>query len=118
LRAKKIEYIDEDLMNHEHGHENCIHHSHGSPKLKPATERQGEETSLGDHELKEQTNRTSPSACGSTYINYYDMDVFKTSIIACSKIPGLYSVINFGRRELEQTGTGHFACLGGFHPES
>ena len=46
------------------------------------------------------------------------MDVFKTSIIACSKIPGLYSVINFGRRELEQTGTGHFACLGGFHPES
>jgi hypothetical protein len=101
LRAKKIEYIDEDLINHEHDHANCIHHSHGVPKLKPTAERQDKEGAHNDHELKEQNNQTVPSACGSTYINYYDMDVFKTSIIACSKIPGLYSVINFGRRELE-----------------
>jgi glutathione gamma-glutamylcysteinyltransferase len=26
--------------------------------------------------------------------------------------------VNFGRQELEQTGSGHFACIGGFHPSS
>ena len=37
---------------------------------------------------------------------------------ACSRIPGMYSIVNFGRKELEQTGSGHFACLGGYHPQS
>lgn len=31
---------------------------------------------------------------------------------------GLYGIINFGRQELEQTGSGHFACIGGYHQES
>ena len=41
-----------------------------------------------------------------------------TMIKASCKIPGFYSIINFGRKELEQTGTGHYACLGGYHPKS
>jgi len=36
-------------------------------------------------------------------------------IKTCSKIPGMFCIINFGRKELEQTGTGHFACIGGYH---
>jgi len=46
------------------------------------------------------------------------LELFKTAIIACCKIPDLYAIFNFGRKELEQTGTGHFACLGGYHPET
>ena len=30
----------------------------------------------------------------------------------------MYAILNFGRKELDQTGTGHFACLGGYHPET
>jgi hypothetical protein len=49
-------------------------------------------------------------------INQYDEEMFMTMIKASCKIPGFYSIINFGRKELEQTGTGHYACLGGYHP--
>lgn len=39
-------------------------------------------------------------------------------IQASSKIHGFYSIVNFGRKELNQTGTGHYACVGGYHPAS
>ena len=38
-------------------------------------------------------------------------------IQACSSLPEMYCILNFGRQVLEQTGTGHFACLGGYYEE-
>ena len=56
--------------------------------------------------------------CCKGFISHFDIEMFKTAIIACCKIPDLYAIFNFGRKELNQTGTGHFACLGGYHQES
>ena len=36
-------------------------------------------------------------------------------VLTCSMIPEMYCILNFGRKVLEQTGTGHFACLGGYY---
>ena len=30
----------------------------------------------------------------------------------------MYAIVNFGRKELEQTGSGHFACIGGYNSRS
>ena len=37
---------------------------------------------------------------------------------ATSTIPHLYCILNFGRAEMEQTGSGHFSCIGGYDPDS
>ena len=39
-------------------------------------------------------------------------------MLATCRLPGIYSIINFGRKELKQTGSGHFSCIGGYHSES
>ena len=39
-------------------------------------------------------------------------------VVATCRLPGLFSIINFGRKELKQTGSGHFSCIGGYHSES
>lgn len=78
IRAKKIQFIDHNLIPHEH--QGCL-------KAEP-------------------------------FVNYYDPDLFRTMVQATCKIEGLYSIVNFGRKELQQTGDGHFACLGGYHPKT
>jgi glutathione gamma-glutamylcysteinyltransferase len=55
---------------------------------------------------------------GETFVNYYDPELFRTMVKACCRVESLYSIVNFGRKELNQTGSGHFACLGGYHPKS
>lgn len=51
-------------------------------------------------------------------VSYYDKELFKTMVLASCRLPGMYSIINFGRKELKQTGSGHFSCIGGFHSHS
>ena len=64
MRAKKIQYIDQNLLEHNDDHHSCV-------KI---------------HE---------------TFVNYYDPQLFKTMIKATSKTAGLYSIVNFGRQELQ-----------------
>ena len=45
----------------------------------------------------------------------YDINLFRTALKASCGVPGMYAIVNFGRKELEQTGSGHFACIGGYN---
>ena len=49
-------------------------------------------------------------------MNNYDEELFMTVVKATCTIPSLYCILNFGRNELEQTGSGHFSCVGGYDP--
>ena len=98
LKAKKIEFIDKNLNNHENMEGGCVHKCCGFPKK--GCEKDANREIVKDSNCEKNPN-TITSVCGSTYINYYNMDVFKTTIISCCKIPDQYMVINFGREELE-----------------
>lgn len=45
----------------------------------------------------------------------FDFSLFKTAMKASCVVPNMFTIANFGRKELEQTGTGHFACIAGYH---
>ena len=62
IRAKKIQYIDQNQVDHDH--QSCV-------KIE------------------------------ETFLNYYDPELFKTMIQSTCKIEGLYSIVNFGRKELQ-----------------
>lgn len=49
------------------------------------------------------------------YANGFNLALFKTAIQASCIVPNLYTIINFGRKELDQTGTGHFSCIAGYN---
>ena len=52
----------------------------------------------------------------SDYVSIYDEGLLETALKATCKIPNMYMILNFGRVELEQTGSGHFSCVGGYDP--
>lgn len=91
MKAKRIEYVD-GILKHSHDqNQKCIHHQH-------------------EVDIVEQ--------CAKPFVSVLDQDLFETIIKATCSIESTYSIINFGRKELKQTGTGHFSCVGGYHPES
>ena len=100
MRAKKINYIDQTILDHTHSHHN---QSRTGCQSKSCNTKKCESDAVD---------------CQQPFVNYFDLSLFRTMVQACSRIPEMYSIVNFGRQELEQTGTGHFACLGGYHPET
>jgi hypothetical protein len=56
-----------------------------------------------DPNLIQHTNQSCVTSASieKTFLNYYDTDLFKTMVVASCKIEGLYSIVNFGRKELQ-----------------
>ena len=54
----------------------------------------------------------------AAYCHASDLELFRTAVLACSQIDGLYLICNLGRPELGQIGTGHFIPVGGYDQES
>ena len=91
LKAKRIEYVD-GILKHSHDqNQKCIHHHH--------------QVDIVEQFVK-------------PFVSVLDKDLFKTIIQATCRVESTYSIINFGREQIKQTGTGHFSCVGGYHPES
>lgn len=56
--------------------------------------------------------------CVKPFVNMMNLDLFKIIIQATCRVDKTYSILNFGRQQLDQTGDGHFSCVGGFHPQT
>ena len=68
---------------------------------------------------KEETESLFEEGVNDTlYVNKMDLNLFKTIIKATCQVEFTYSIVNFGRQEIKQTGTGHYSCVGGYHPAS
>lgn len=75
--------------------------------------------------MTDNTNKTASSptlfinhnTCAA-YQHAFDLDLFRTALLATSKIEGFQSICNLSRKVLGQTGDGHFCPIGGYNAEA
>ena len=53
-----------------------------------------------------------------SYVHAADFELFKTAMLATSRIEGFQSIANLSRQVLNQTGDGHFCPIGGYNAEA
>jgi hypothetical protein len=94
FNSEPITWVSHNLLDHSPSHQNCTSKSCGQVNCNQKA-----------------------SECYQPFINNFDLKLFRTMILACSSLPEMYCILNFGREVLEQTGTGHFACLGGYNED-
>ena len=54
----------------------------------------------------------------AAYIQASNFDLFRTAILATSKIEGFGIMLNLSRKVLNQTGSGHFCPIGGYNTKA